>query len=149
MVRISSHDGELMLFDGRLVRQNGWYVVRSILPTGRTGKVLTWTVEPHAIDNWVREPNSGLSQVGYVPEQPKISVIELDRNDVPLQTASIHRGNEDGSTTEAITGNVEPWGDHVKYHYVRLDFTSVNTPGIEYIKNADNQPNTTMINNEL
>ena len=149
MVRITSHDGELMLFDGRILAQNGWYVVRSILPTGRTGKVLTWTVEPHAIDNWVREPNIGLSQVGYVPEQPKISVIELDRNDVPLQTASIHRVNEDGSTTEVFTGNVEPWGDYFKYHYVRFDFTPVNTPGIYYIKYGDHQTNNFIINDDV
>jgi endoglucanase len=44
-----------MLFDGRILTQNGWYVVRSLLPAGKTGKVLTWTVEPNAIEGWVRE----------------------------------------------------------------------------------------------
>ena len=149
MVRITSHDGDLMLFDGRILAQNGWYVVRSILPTGQTGKVLTWTVEPHAVDDWIREPNIGLSQVGYLPTQPKVSVIELDKNDVPLERASIIRVNNDGTTTEVFSGDIEPWGDYFKYHYVRFDFTSVDTPGIYYIQYGDLATNNFIINDDV
>lgn len=78
LVKVSSSDSELMLFDGRMLAQNGWYVLRSVLPAGKTGKVVTWTVEPNAIQDWVREPNIGFSQVGYMCEQPKVAVIELD-----------------------------------------------------------------------
>jgi hypothetical protein len=56
LVKITSQDADLMLFDGRILAQNGWFVVRSILPPGKTGKVLTWTVEPNAVDGWIREP---------------------------------------------------------------------------------------------
>lgn len=49
MIRISSEDSELKLYDGRMIAQNGWYVLRSVLPKGKTGKVVTWTVEPNAI----------------------------------------------------------------------------------------------------
>src|SRR5690606_41856370 len=55
-VKITSEDVELMVFDGRALAQNGWYVVRSILPKGKTGKGLTWTIEPNAIEGWIREP---------------------------------------------------------------------------------------------
>ena len=55
LIKITSHDNDLMLYDGRILAQNGWFIVRSLLPAGKTGKVLTWTVEPNAIDNWVRE----------------------------------------------------------------------------------------------
>lgn len=79
MIRISSNDAELELYDGRMLAQNGWFVLRSVLPKGKTGKVITWTVEPHAIPNWIREPNIGFSQIGYMPEQPKVAVIELDK----------------------------------------------------------------------
>ena len=70
-----------MLFDGRMLAQNGWFVVRSLLPAGKTGKVLTWTVTPNTIKDWVREPNIGFSQVGYIPSQQKVAVIELDKKD--------------------------------------------------------------------
>ena len=46
MVAVSSPDSDIMLFDGRMLAQNGWYVFRSLLPEGKTGKVMTWTVEP-------------------------------------------------------------------------------------------------------
>ena len=87
MIRISSEDAELRLYDGRMLAQNGWFVLRSVLPKGKTGKVLTWTVEPHAIPGWIRQPNIGFSQIGYIPEQPKVAVIELDKKAQPLSTA--------------------------------------------------------------
>jgi len=64
LVKITSPDADLMLFDGRVLAQNGWFVVRSLLPAGKTGKVLTWTVEPNAIKGWIREPNIGFSPGG-------------------------------------------------------------------------------------
>jgi hypothetical protein len=69
MVKITSSDVDLMLYDGRILAQNGWFVVRSVLPAGKTGKVLSWIVEPNAVKGWIREPNIGFSQVGYLPAQ--------------------------------------------------------------------------------
>ena len=137
MVKITSHDADLKLYDGRILAQNGWFVVRSLLPAGKTGKVLTWTVEANAVEGWVREPNIGFSQVGYIPTQPKVSVIELDMKDKPLETASIYKIGEDGNATEVFTGKITPWGDYFKYHYVKFDFSPVNTPGIYYIRYGD------------
>ncbi|MGI0105750.1 glycoside hydrolase family 9 protein [Salinimicrobium sp. WS361] len=148
-VKITSQGADLMLFDGRVLAQNGWFVVRSLLPEGKTGKVLTWTVEPNAIEGWVREPNIGFSQVGYLPSQEKVSVIELDKKDKPLAKASIHKINEDGETTEVFSGHIEPWGDYYKYHYVKFDFSSVDTFGIYYIQYGDTKTNNFIINNSV
>jgi hypothetical protein len=145
MVKITSPDTDLLLFDGRVLAQNGWYVVRSLLPAGKTGKVLTWTVEPNAIDGWIRIPNIGFSQVGYLPSQPKVSVIELDKKDTPLEKASLYKVNENGENTEVFSGNIVPWGDYYKYHYVKFDFTSVSTPGIYYIQYGDLKTNNFII----
>ena len=134
MIRVSSEDAELRLYDGRMLAQNGWFVLRSVLPAGKTGKVLAWTVEPHAIPNWIREPNIGFSQVGYLPDQPKVAVIELDKNDNPLAHAALMRINEDGTATEVFRGDIEEWGDYFKYNYVKFDFSSVNQPGVYYIQ---------------
>lgn len=149
MVKITSQDADLMLFDGRVLAQNGWYVVRSLLPAGKTGKVLTWNVEPNAIEGWIREPNIGFSQVGYLPTQPKVAVIELDKKDKPLSKASLYKINADGTTTRVFTGNIAPWGDYYKYHYVKFDFTSVNTPGIYYIQYGDHKTNNFIIDNTV
>ncbi len=149
MVKITSHDADLMLFDGRMLAQNGWYVVRSLLPAGKTGKVLTWTIEPNAIDGWIREPNIGFSQVGYLPTQPKVAVIELDKNDKPLAKASLYKIGEDGKATNVFGGDIVSWGDYYKYHYVKFDFTSVDTPGIYYIEYGDFKTNNFIIDNSV
>ncbi len=148
-VKITSHEADIMLFDGRVLAQNGWFVVRSLLPAEKTGKVLTWTVEPNTIKGWMREPNIGFSQVGYLPTQPKVSVIELDKKDKPLKKASIFKIDENGSAKEVFTGNVVPWGDYFKYNYVKFDFSAVNTPGIYYIKYGDNTTNNFIIDNSV
>ena len=149
MVKITAHDADLMLFDGRLIAQNGWFVVRSLLPAGKTGKVLTWTVEPNAVEGWVRKPNIGFSQVGYIPSQKKVAVIELDKRDKPLAEASLYKVNEDGKTTEAFSANIVSWGDYYKYHYVKFDFSSVRDPGIYYIQYGDNKTNIFLIGNNV
>lgn len=144
LVKITS-DEELALYDGRVLAQNGWYIVRSLLPAGKTGKVLTWTIEPNAIPGWKREPNIGFSQIGYVPEQQKVAVIELDKQDKPLAKASLYKMDESGQPVEAFNGAIENWGDYYKYHYVKFDFSPVKTPGVYYIQYGDTKTNTFII----
>ena len=150
LVTLTSDDAELKLFDGRMLAQNGWFVVRSVLPKGKTGKVVTWTVEPHAIPNWIREPNIGFSQIGYIPEQPKVAVIELDKND-PIQTgtAILMRINPDGTTAEAYKAQVKSWGPYFKYNYVKFDFTSVKEPGVYYIQYGKTKTNDFLIDEHV
>lgn len=149
LIKITSQDTDLMLFDGRVLAQNGWFVVRSVLPAGKTGKVLTWTVEPNAINGWIREPNIGFSQVGYLPSQQKISVIELDKKDKPLAKASLYKVGADGNATEVFSGKIVPWGNYYKYHYVKFDFTSVKAPGIYYIQYGNFKTNNFLIENNV
>ena len=144
MVTVSS-DVELRLYDGRILAQNGWYVLRSVLPANKTGKVLSWTVEPHAIPGWIREPNIGFSQVGYTPDQPKVAVIELDKNDTPKATASLMRINADGTTQQAFSGAISNWGPYYKYNYVKFDFSSVRQPGVYYIQYGNTRTNDFLI----
>ena len=145
MISIQSSDAELKLYDGRMLAQNGWFVLRSILPKGKTGKVVTWTVEPHAIPGWIREPNIGFSQVGYVPEQPKVAVIELDKADTPLPAAALMRILPDGTTEEAYKGSIQSWGPYYKYNYVKFDFSQVRQPGVYFIQYGTTRTNDFLI----
>lgn len=145
MIKISSSDAELKLYDGRMLAQNGWFVLRSVLPKGKTGKVVTWTVEPHAVPGWIREPNIGFCQVGYIPEQPKVAVIELDKQDKPQATASLIRIKDDGTTEEAYKGNIQSWGPYFKYNYVKFDFSVVKEPGVYYIQYGKTKTNNFLI----
>lgn len=140
-VKIHS-ESEVMLFDGRILAQNGWFVVRSLLPDKKTGEVLTWYVEPHAIPAWKRVPVIGFSQVGYLPEQKKVAVIELDKNDAPLKTASLFKVKEDGQIIEKLSRDIETWGRYLRYNYIKFDFSSVNEPGLYFIQYGDQKTNT-------
>ena len=149
MIRISSNDAELKLYDGRMLAQNGWYVLRSVLPKGKTGKVITWTVEPNAIPGWIREPNIGISQVGYTPEQPKVAVIELDKKDKVQATAKLMRIKDDGTTEVAFTGDIQPWGPYFKYNYVKFDFSSVKERGVYFIQYGNTKTNDFLIDEHV
>jgi hypothetical protein len=149
LITINSDDAELRLYDGRMLAQNGWFVLRSVLPAGKTGKVLTWTVEPHAIPNWIRQPNIGFSQIGYTPEQPKVAVIELDKNDKPQATASLMRIREDGTTEQAFQGAIKNWGPYYKYNYVKFDFSSVRQPGVYFIQYGQTKTNDFLIDEHV
>ncbi|MBO4372346.1 MAG: glycoside hydrolase family 9 protein [Bacteroidales bacterium] len=149
MIKVTSTDTDLKLYDGRMIAQNGWYVLRSVIPQGKTGKVISWTIEPNAIDGWIRKPNIGFSQVGYIPSQPKTAVIELDKNDKVLPMAQIYKIDENAKPIKVYEGKTDLWGAYFKYNYVKFDFTQVNTPGIYYIQYGDTQSDHFIINDNV
>jgi endoglucanase len=138
-VRIQSSTGDLMIYDGRLLAQNGWFVVRSLIPANKTGTVVEWYVEPKTIPNWIRKPVIGFSQVGYHPSQDKIAVIELDKNDTPLRTATLCQVTPEGKFVEKLTAEVKPWGTYLRYNYAKFDFTAVKDSGLYVIKYGEQQ----------
>jgi endoglucanase len=135
MVTIRDKDGELSLFDGRNLAQNGWYVVRSLIPSGKSGTVVKWLLTANTIPNWTRPPVIEYSQVGYNPEQKKVAVFEFDVNDHPLSTARLMKVTEDGKFVKEFEGELKPWGEYLRYNYSTFDFSAVKDSGtyvIEY-----------------
>jgi endoglucanase len=129
-VTIVSKDADIDLYDGRGKAQNGWFVARSLLPSGRTGRVLEWTVTPHSIADWVRPPVIAHSQVGYHPRQRKIAVIELDVNATGTSHALLRRVDGDGGSEVVIDREPADWGRYKRYGYKSLDFSEVTAEGI-------------------
>jgi hypothetical protein len=135
-VEVTAQTGDIALYDGRNQAQNGWFVLRGLLPAGQTGKVLEWTFTPHASPGWTRAPVIGHSQVGYTPGQRKVAVIELDRNDKPASHARLLEIDASGQATPVLTGPVKPWGPYLRYDYATFDFTAVKDPGLYEIEYA-------------
>jgi hypothetical protein len=129
-VVIEDASGSIALYDGRNKAQNGWYVVRGMLPAGRTGQVLEWVVTPSRIPGWTRPPVIAHSQIGYHPRQSKVAALETGRGDAKPATMSLLRIEADGRFTEKLKGPLEPWGEWLRYDYARFDFTSVTEPGL-------------------
>ncbi len=132
-VQIQSNT-QLELYDGRGKAQNGWFVVRSLLPANKTGSVLEWTLSASTEKNWLREPVIGYSQVGYHPTQNKVAVIELDKNDKKIQSASLIKIGADGSRKKVLTQKPKSWGQYLRYNYAQFDFSKVTEPGLYVIQ---------------
>ncbi len=133
-ITIRAKDCELSLYDGRNKAQNGWYVVRSLLPSDKSGKVVEWLLTANTIPNWTRPPMIAYSQVGYHPSQKKVAVIELDKNDTPLTTARLLKVTEDGRFIEKHKGEVTNWGKYFRYNYSTFNFTPVKESGLYVIE---------------
>ncbi|AKH43240.1 hypothetical protein FHS61_001058 [Altererythrobacter atlanticus] len=129
-VRIEAGSGELALYDGRNQAQNGWFVVRSMIPSGRTGKVIEWTLTPNSVPGWLRDPVIGHSQLGYAPQQAKRAVIELDANDAGGGEMRLLRIDPDGGETIVQSGAPDPWGNYLRYRYAVFDFSEVRETGL-------------------
>lgn len=123
-------ENSLMLLDGRRKAQNGWYVVRSMIPEGKTGKVIEWNINVNTTPNWVRDPVIGFSQVGYHPAQPKRAILEMDANDKTAKSITLFRINADGTKAAVQSASPKSWGNYLRYKYSIFDFSSVQEPGL-------------------
>ncbi len=148
-VAIEGKGATLSLFDGRNQAQNGWFVVRSLIPSDRTGRVVEWIVSPNSVPGWLRAPVIGHSQVGYVPGQDKVAVIELDANDRPRGNVRLLKVGEDGRTVEAAAGAAKPWGKYLRYNYATFDFTRVRDPGVYQLEYGGERTATFRIGEEV
>lgn len=136
-IRNQRDDRELMLYDGRNKAQNGWYVVRSLLPADETGVVAQWELSINGIEDWRREPVISYSQLGYHPEQNKRAIIELDANAHPKGAVRLLRVQDSGETETVKSGAPEAWGDYLRYQYFTFDFSDVTEPGLYQLQYGD------------
>ncbi|MFP5235068.1 MAG: glycoside hydrolase family 9 protein [Acidobacteriota bacterium] len=135
-VSVESDTADLMLFDGRDRAQNGWFVLRSLIPAGKTTDAIVWHIRPHVIPNWTRPPMIAHSQVGYAPNFSKVAVLELDPKYHGPKTAQVLRLMPDGSYKQVFEGAITPSTPWLRYVYSKFDFTAVNEPGLYVIEYA-------------
>ena len=135
-INVKSDTADLMLFDGRNRAQNGWFVLRSLIPAGKTTGAIVWHIRPDVIPSWTRPPMIAHSQVGYAPGFSKQAVIELDPKYDGPKTAKVLRLMEDGSYKQVFEGPITPSTLWLRYVYSKFDFTPVNDPGLYVIEYA-------------
>jgi hypothetical protein len=135
---IESKGQPLQLMDGRFYHNNGWFVVRSLVTPGKTIGAIEWVVDCTVLPNFLSKPVVHVSQIGYHPEQQKIAVIEVDKNDPKIEKASLYRISENGGLDEIRTAEPKKWGKFLRFNYYQLDFSDFKTPGIYQVKYAGN-----------
>ena len=126
---IEAVKGEFELLDGRSNHNNGWFIVRSLVPGGATQSAIEWVVTANTMEGWVRDPVIQVSQLGYTTKQPKKVIIEQDDSDTVGDEVTLYRLGENGKSKVA-GGKAEPWGEFLRYRYFTWDFGMVETPGL-------------------
>jgi endoglucanase len=135
-VTVTSDSGALMLFDARNRAQNGWFVLRGLIPADSTENALVWHIRPNVIAGWTRPPVLSYNQVGYTPQRTKIAILELDPLFDSPNTARILRLKPDGEFEQAFQGAIKPWGRWLRYQYASFDFSPLQAPGVYAIEYA-------------
>ena len=139
---IESKTGDLSLLDARSKRNNGWFVVRSLVPAGASTGAIEWIITPHAIPGWTYQPVIHVSQIGYHPDQKKTAIVEMDRSDAGTEPLRLLRIDEAGGTREMLSAKPVPWGNFLRYKYAELDFSAVHQSGMYEVayRNTISQP---------
>jgi endoglucanase len=131
---IESLNSKLVLLDGSLKHNNGWFVVRSLVPAGATKGAIQWKITPHVIPGWKMEPVIHITQVGYHPKQDKKAYIELDKREKNIRKATLLRLGKKGEFTTVKEQKPVLWGQYLRYKYVNFDFSEVKETGIYMVK---------------
>ena len=145
---IESKGAELKLYDGRMNHNNGWFVVRSEVPAGKTKGAIEWVLTPNVVEDWLYQPVIQTSQIGYHPNQPKVAVIELDNRDTKRQQPVLYQITEEGSK-EIATNHGTEWGKFLRYNYLKFDFSEVKEEGLYQVGYGDSRSSVFRISNDV
>lgn len=126
---IAESASDLMLYDGRIGHNNGWFVLRTEVPAGATTNAIRWRIRPTISKDWRYTPVIQTSQVGYLPNAKKVALIEADQRTATLDDVKITRLTPSG---EQVVTEITPreWGDFLRYRYFSVDFSSLTEEGM-------------------
>jgi hypothetical protein len=147
-VTIESRKGDLILYDGRMNHNNGWFILRSEIPAGVSKGAIEWVISPTVTKEWRYKPVVQTSQIGYHPNQPKIAFIELDNRDTNIKTPVLYKITAKGEQT-VNAGKTSNWGKFLRYNYLRYDFSDVKEEGVYTVKYGDSQSSIFRIANNI
>ncbi|MDA3929759.1 MAG: glycoside hydrolase family 9 protein [Prolixibacteraceae bacterium] len=148
-ITIESSIGDISLYDGRNKAQNGWYVLRTLIPANKTGKVVEWKITANTIDNWKKKPTIAYSQLGYHPNQPKVAVVEFDKTDKVAQNIQLLKLDENGNSTLVKSSKLIDWGKYLRYKYGKFDFSDVEEEGLYCIELGNQKTATFRIQKDI
>lgn len=148
-IKFVSMKEKLQLIDGRGLYNNGWFVVRSTIPSGVTRNVVKWVISPKVNPGWRYKPVVQVSQVGYAPSQGKFAVVELDkltRNYSPIQLIKV---TPDSNIVVKSDNNPVAWGNFLRYKYLKFDFSNITAQGIYKVRYGKVESNEFRIANDV
>ncbi len=148
-ITIESSTSDLQLLDGRIRHTNGWFVVRSAIPSGATKRAIEWTINANHIPGWISPAVVHVSQVGYHPLQTKTAIIETDFAERKVHKASLVKITASGKDSLVKTFKPDSWGKFLRYNYLLFDFTEVKEKGTFIVQYNNTRSNPFMISPEI
>ncbi len=136
-IAISNMNGTIQLIDGRVKHNNGWFVVRSLIPAQTSKSAIEWIIRPNIVEGWKYGPVIHTSQVGYHPKQSKTAIIELDKTDTSNYNIKINKMRQTGGYTTILSVKPVKRKDFLRYRYLMADFSSVIEPGMYVVQYGD------------
>jgi len=135
---VESKTADLKLYDGRMNHNNGWFVISSEIPAGAAKAAIQWIITPNLVPEWRYTPVVQLSQVGYMPSQSKVAIVEMDKREEARSEIRLYRIGEKGPKL-VKSGLGEEWGTFLRYNYLRFDFTDVTEEGLYKVCYGDSE----------
>ncbi|MDA3815903.1 MAG: glycoside hydrolase family 9 protein [Prolixibacteraceae bacterium] len=145
---IESETTDLKLYDGRMNHNNGWFVVRSEVPAGKTKGAIKWVITPNVEEEWLYKPVVQTSQVGYHINQSKVAIIELDNRDDERYQPSLYKFTKNGEE-QVLVKDAEEWGDFLRYNYLKFDFTEIKDPGLYQVRYNNSESSVFRIDQDI
>lgn len=136
-ITINSKNSLLQLIDGRVKHNNGWFVVRSLIPSGVSENALEWEIKVNTVKGWKYEPVIHTSQVGYHKNQTKNAIIEIDKSENNFHSIKINKILPDGGYKTVLTVNDPIKNDFLRYTYLSADFTDIREVGMYTVSYGD------------
>jgi hypothetical protein len=133
-ITITNSKGLLQLLDGRVEHNNGWFIVRSLVPAGAAKNAVELVVKPNTVKGWMYKPVIHISEAGYFPDQTKTAVIELDKRDTSNEKVLIEKIIPQGGFETVLSIDPVQAGNFLRYKYIKADFSSVKKPGMYVVR---------------
>jgi hypothetical protein len=127
---IKALKGSIQLIDDRTNTKESWFLVRTAIPSGQTKGVIEWEIEAFPEKDFKYSPVIHISQVGYLPAEPKKAILELDKSTVNYDAVDILKINQDGTRTKVLSAKAVEWGKYLRYKYAICDFSALQDTGM-------------------
>lgn len=109
--------------------------IYSKIPSGRTGNVLVWYVEPSYDSRWAKNAIPDWSRIGYLNGQEKVAVVEVDAKEEMAPHIKVYKISDEGYRQQVYQAATKRWGRAgERSDYLTANFSAVREDGVYCIE---------------
>lgn len=105
--------------------------IYSKIPSGRTGNVLVWYVEPSYDSRWAKNAIPDWSRIGYLNGQEKVAVLKVDAKEEMAPHIKVYKISDEGYRQQVYQAATKRWGKAgERSDYLTANFSAVREDGV-------------------